>query len=156
MGAICERTFYRLNNFISWSCGSIGLALFLFLAQEFLHFHYILSRFLTSLNMVLFKDLPPPSLLWPPIRLRTWRAATPLFNAVFLKLGISWSSRGSYFCPACASPALSITLMSHMQTCTPTTEFTPHDPRFLPLQILQLLRTWVEVRKQGPKPPWGI
>ena len=68
MGAICERTFYRLNNFISWSCGGICLALFLFLAQEFLNFHYILSRFLVSLNMVLFKDLPPPSLLWLPIR----------------------------------------------------------------------------------------
>lgn len=46
--------------------------------------------------------------------------------------------------------------MSHMQTRTPTTELMPHDPRFLLLQILQLLRPWVEVRKQGPKPPWGV
>ena len=53
-------------------------------------------------------------------------------------------------------PALSITLMSHTQTCTPTTELMPHDLRFLLLQILQLLRPWVKVRKQGPKPPWGV
>lgn len=97
MGAICETIFQRLNKFISWRCNGICLASFLFSAPEFLPFHYILSRFLMFLNMVLFKDLPPSSLLWPPIRPEDLGAETPLFNAVFLKLGISWSSHGS--CP---------------------------------------------------------
>lgn len=150
MGAICERIFQRLNKFISWRCDGICLASFLFSAPEFLPFHYIVSRFLMFLNMVFFKDLPPSCLLWPPIRPEDLGAETPLFNAVFLKLGISWSSRGS--CPF-QHPH---DVMSHTQTCTPTTELTPHNPRFLLLQILQLLRSWAEVRKEGPKPPWGV